>query len=459
VYFVTPLLPVASLAPVPQLYAEHQDAEGAWLSADAAFRSAVIAHTSATESADYAKSKFDKYSAAKVAGQAEWDSKVPGLDAEKAELEAQLPILEQVKTLVQSLAASAAKGKQVQLLRQLPALKKLANAVVPPRFSKDKKMAKQVMALRTSLAETSTGETASGMLTILDSIVSTMSARISEVGTTKDMMDRALKENIALFKHWEQQLVDLSDKADEAKNIMDTSDLKRQHLNGIHIVKQQAYEDYHAGFVDLAAKYQKQAKAIATITKKVYDAIFACTVPWAKEQEAADKATAEALAAAQKVAEEKAKADQLAAEAAAAAAKAKAETEAAAKAAAEKEAAEAAKKAAAEKEALDKALAAVAAAKALEDAAKKAAEDAKKAAQDQCCAGQCSLTSAPITNTLKSTGLTDRGGGENFYLDRQDVSCFADPMASFAMKSQGGQLNYEMQCATGADLDKVEVPC
>ena len=360
---------------------------------------------------------------------------------------------------MQSLAASAAKGKQVQLLKQLPALKKLANAVVPPRFSKDKKMAKQVMALRTSLAETSTGETASGMLTILDSIVSTMTSRISEIGTTKDAMDQALKGNIALFKHWEEQLVDLSDKADKSKNVMDTSDLTRQHLNGIHIVKQQAYEDYHAGFVDQAAKYQKQAKAVATITKKVYDAIFACTVPWAKEQEAADQAAAEALAEAQKVAEEKAKADQLAAEAAAAAAKAKAETEAAAKAVAEKEAAEAAAKAAAEKAALDKAVADAAAAKAAEEAAKKAEEDAKKAAQDQCCAGQCSLTSAPITNTLKSTGLTDRGGGENFYLDRQDVSCLADPMASFGMKTEGGQLKYEMQCAKGADLDKIEVPC
>ena len=270
-------------------------------------------------------------------------------------------------------------------------------------------------------------------------------------------MDQAL--NIALFKHWEEQLVDLSDKADKSKNVMDTSDLTRQHLNGIHIVKQEAYEDYHAGFVDQAAKYQKQAKAVATITKKVYDAIFACTVPWAKEQEAADKAAAEALAAAQKVAEEKAKADQLAAEAAAAAAKAKAETEAAAKAVAEKEAAEAAAKAAAEKAALDKAVADAAAAKAAEEAAKKAEEDAKKAAQDQCCAGQCSLTSAPITNTLKSTGLTDRGGGENFYLDRQDVCCLADPMASFGMKTEGGQLKYEMQCETGADLGKVQVPC
>ena len=75
-------------------------------------------------------------------------------------------------------------------------------------------------------------------------------------------MDQAL--NIALFKHWEEQLVDLSDKADKSKNVMDTSDLTRQHLNGVHIVKQQAYEDFHAGFVDQAAKYQKQAKAVAT---------------------------------------------------------------------------------------------------------------------------------------------------------------------------------------------------
>jgi len=132
---------------------------------------------------------------------------------------------------------------------------------------------------------------------------------------------------------------------------------------------------------------------------------------------------------------------------------------------------------------------------------------------ETCCTGECKLTFAPLTNTLKRTGLTDRGNGASYYLDRQDVSCLSDPMAAFVMQNEtcqdddvwvdvdgdgcgwyesnpsdcedahlwavggfdatdkccvckitgsggaGSFIRYEIQCANGADLDFVQVPC
>jgi len=246
------------------------------MSSESAFRSAESAHESAASAATYAKGQYDLFSSAVEAGQSEWDTTVPGLNSESAELTAQLPILQQVKELVENMASStAAKGK-VQRLKQLPLLKKLANAVVPPRFSKDKQMAKKVLALRTSLAETATGSTVSGMVTILDEIVSTMTSRIAEIATTITSMQTALDTNKASETQWETSLVTLSDDKDKAENAMNTADLQRQELNGEHIVKEEAYNDYHAGFVDEAAKFARQLKALKTIGAKIDDAIGTC---------------------------------------------------------------------------------------------------------------------------------------------------------------------------------------
>ncbi len=239
-------------------------------------RDAESAHESAKEAATFAKGQYDLFSSAVEAGQTEWDTTVPGLQAESAELTAQLPILQQVKELVQNMASSAAAKGKVQLLKQLPELKKLANAVVPPRFSKDKQMAKKVLALRTSLAETATGSTVSGMITILDEIVTTMTARITQISTTISTMQTNLDANKAQETHWQTSLVTLSDDKDKAENAMTTADLQRQQLDGEHIVKEEAYNDYHAGFVDEAAKFARQLKAIKTIGAKINDAIGTC---------------------------------------------------------------------------------------------------------------------------------------------------------------------------------------
>lgn len=256
-----------------QLEAADTKARTEWMAAESSFVTAKSAHESAASAAAYAKGKYDEFTSAVDSGQAEYDEAQPSLIAEKEELIAQQPILEQVKTLVANMAAST-KGNKVQFLKQLPELKKLANAVVPP--SKDKAIANKVFALRTSLAETGTAGTVTSMLVILDEIVTSMAARITEIDSTLSKMSSDLTANKASLNEWETKLVDLSDEADKAANTKNTADLHRQELNGHHIVAEEAYNDFHAGFVDEAAKLAMQLKAIATIGAKIDDAIAQC---------------------------------------------------------------------------------------------------------------------------------------------------------------------------------------
>lgn len=288
---------------------------------ESTFRTAQSSHKSAQDAADYAKGQYDQYNAAVLAGQTEYDRAVPSLEVEKADLIAQQPILEQVKTLVANMAASmggaAAKGKMVSL-KQLPAIKKLAAAIYEPKRYHDKALKGKISALRTSLAETGTSSTVNSMVQILTDIMTSMSSRITEIDATLTKMTGHLATNKASLSEWQTKLVDLSDDADKAANIKNTageyprntflvfpslllvyhimhhrtivvgkfvlvtqfffgtSDLTRQDLNGEHLVKQEAYEDYHASFIDQAAKLASQLRAIATIGAKINEAIASC---------------------------------------------------------------------------------------------------------------------------------------------------------------------------------------
>jgi hypothetical protein len=287
------------------------------LVSEAAYRSAASAHESAEKAEEYAKGQFDKFNSAVAAGQTEYDSTVPGLEIEKDDLITQQPILEQVKTLVANMATSvAAKGKVVSL-KQLPAIKKLAAAIYEPKRFKDKALKGKILALRTSLAETGTSSTMNGMVTILDEIMSSMSARVTEIDATLAQMSTDLATNKASQGEWREKLVDLGDDKDKAENTKTTtgqycyysfvfcpssllfhhimhhltkvvraqknsthvlffSDLERNVLSGQQQSASEAYQDYHAGFVDQAAELKSQLRAIATIGAKINEAIASC---------------------------------------------------------------------------------------------------------------------------------------------------------------------------------------
>ena len=69
----------------------------------------------------------------------------------------------------------------------------------------------------------------------------------------------------------------LSNEKDKASNVLNTAALERNTLNGKHTVAEDAYNEYHAGFVDEAETLAKQSKAIVTIGAKIDSAIEQCS--------------------------------------------------------------------------------------------------------------------------------------------------------------------------------------
>jgi len=103
-----------------------------------------------------------------------------------------------------------------------------------------------------------------------------MSKRIIHIDTTLSELSMDLASSKTSLTEWEVKLVSLSDDKDKAENHMDTADLARNQLNGVHVVKEEAYDNYHSAFVDEAEKYAQQLKAISTIGAKIDEAITSC---------------------------------------------------------------------------------------------------------------------------------------------------------------------------------------
>ena len=61
-------------------------------------------------------------------------------------------------------------------------------------------------------------------------------------------MEGKLNEDKASKAEWEKKMVDLSDAHDEAKNDEQTADLTRNQLGGHFMVKDNAYQNFHASF-------------------------------------------------------------------------------------------------------------------------------------------------------------------------------------------------------------------
>ena len=66
-------------------------------------------------------------------------------------------------------------------------------------------------------------------------------------------------------------------------------------------------------------------------------------------------------------------------------------------------------------------------------------------------------SAAVLTLTQVDTDETERGGGESYYLDRQNVDCGDDLINGFQLRViEGSTLTYRIQCAAGANLDTTE---
>ena len=177
------------------------EAKAAWLASQAAFRTAESAHKSAKSAATYAKGMYDKYSAAKEAGLAEYNEAIAPLNAEKEELTTTIPIIEMIQKMVEDIiaeqlanAGAAAKSGVQQLhMSSVPAeqrhkLAALAAQIVVPK--QDKAALAAAVALRSMLQEAPSGTYVDYHMLkkVPAKIVASMEARLEEIAATTKKM-------------------------------------------------------------------------------------------------------------------------------------------------------------------------------------------------------------------------------------------------------------------------------
>jgi len=243
---------------------------------------------SATAAAAYAKGMYDKYASAKEAGLAEHNEAIVPLNAEKEELTMAIPIIQMVQKMVDDIIAerlsqaAAAKGGVQQLhmasvsAEQREKLASLADRIVVPK--KDTALRAMAVSMKTMLDLPSGEHLDIHMMQKLpNKIIASMEARLEEIAETTKKMNADLAEDKALHDEWQTKLVDLSEEADKTSNTMNTADLQRQQLAGIHEVKEAAYLEYHVGFVEEAAELAQQSGAIKTIGAKIDAAVAQCS--------------------------------------------------------------------------------------------------------------------------------------------------------------------------------------
>ena len=72
------------------------------------------------------------------------------------------------------------------------------------------------------------------------------------------------------------QTVKLGDAKDKALNTKNEESLVMETYEGQAKVSQEAYNDYHSGFLDTSARFARELKAIYTIDAKLAEAIAQC---------------------------------------------------------------------------------------------------------------------------------------------------------------------------------------
>jgi hypothetical protein len=255
-----------------ELKADADAANEAWMESESAYRTAVAAKESAGQAATYAAGMYSKYETAVSTGQAEYDTEKPKLDGEILQLNAELPVLQEVLGLVTSLSgAAAAKANHKAILKL--AQEKVAG-LVPPKA--DKRLDGSILKLKSILAAADTAGTAASMAAVIQGLQAQMTSRIAEIQAQIGRMEGKLNEDKASKAEWEKKMVDLSDAHDEAQNKERTADLTRNSLGGTFMVKDEAYQNFHASFEGEVSKLSDESAAVTTILGKINDFIASC---------------------------------------------------------------------------------------------------------------------------------------------------------------------------------------
>jgi len=256
-------------------YTEKASAYSAWMDSESSYREAEERKSTAKAAVEYAQGEFDKYRTAVEAGEASYASTIAPMAAEKADLEMQQDMIAEIVKLITGMAQpTATKATRAANLAQIEA--KVSE------LSTDKKMPKamqqqalKIKKMTTALEEVSAATIANAM-EILNEMADEITARVTAIDAATSEADKNLAADKAKKLKWQEDVVNLSNTADEEEAAANTADLARQQLSGINKVKEAAYVDQADTYESDISQYTTEIAGVSQIVTVIQTLVDSC---------------------------------------------------------------------------------------------------------------------------------------------------------------------------------------
>jgi len=254
-------------------YEAKQAALRAWLDGESQYRLETEKQKEAEEGATFARSEYEK-----------WMSTVTSTKARLAKMEVRYPKekesiaseRELLKTILRLLGimedqpvddvSKAAGGYKAKDTATLKALKAKVAELKLQASQGGAIQLKQVNMLQSKLASFAES----------DAVKDLIMGMLSDLETREEIITKSLADTKAeLSGHtdklvkYEQEVVDLSNAADKAKQQAETKNLQRQNLNGDKITTGETYDNEHAEFVIVAPPADRSIFILQAIMEKI----------------------------------------------------------------------------------------------------------------------------------------------------------------------------------------------
>jgi len=254
-------------------YDAQQAALHAWLDGESQYRLEVEKQKEAEEGATFARSEYEKWMSTVTSTKARLATMEKNYPKEKESIASERELLKTILRLLgimedQPLDAvsSGAGGYKAKDAATLKALKaKVAELKVEASRGGAIQL-KQVNILQSKLASFAESDVVKDL--IMD-MLNNLKTREEVITKSLEDTKKELKEHTDKLIKYEQEVVDLSNAADKAKQMSDTKNLLRQNLDGDKITTSETYNNEHAEYVIIAPPAVRSIFILKTIMSKI----------------------------------------------------------------------------------------------------------------------------------------------------------------------------------------------
>jgi len=257
-------------------YDAKQAALRAWLDGESTYRLEIEKQQEAEEGAKFARAEYEKWMATVTATKARLESMEKTYPKEMQSIADERELLKTILRLLGIMddqpaddVSKAAGGYVAEKARSASTLKQLKAKVAELKLQAAKGGAiqlRQVNLLQSKLASFAES----------DAVKDLIMGMLKDLETREDIITKSLAATKTELKShedhlikYEQEVVDLSNAADKAKQKADAKDLQRQKLDGDKINSAETYENEHAEYVIIAPPAERSIFILQVIMDKI----------------------------------------------------------------------------------------------------------------------------------------------------------------------------------------------